>query len=288
MFGSMINSLFKKSTHKTSAEKPVKPQQSVEVVTRQHVENMLSELDEMGGMARAASKESITETFELLSVADSPLEDSIANSLDPGLDETKSVVNSDEENPHEPVEDGIKNKDNTLDRINSLQCLFTWNLKSIKRNITEQILNTYGEYNLDISSPEFSLKRYNVQGMRYIFRNYSFSTIILRFVGNLIIGYELFHNGEVETAQMKVLEIGKWLEELDNGSDKFYLSINTGLYHVMKGTFIHMLYAANLIGECKWVRYYLAIHNFNICSHPVGLHFKALSNDFNILHEIYY
>lgn len=54
---------------------------------------------------------------------------------------------------------------------------------------------------------------------------------------------------------MKILEIGKWLEELDSGTDEFYLSINTGLQHVMKATFIHMLFATNLIGECKWVSF---------------------------------
>jgi len=55
---------------------------------------------------------------------------------------------------------------------------------------------------------------------------------------------------------MKILEIGKWLEELDKGTDEFYLSINTGLQHIMKATFIHMLFATNLTEECKWVSYY--------------------------------
>jgi len=55
---------------------------------------------------------------------------------------------------------------------------------------------------------------------------------------------------------MKILEIGTWLEDLDKGVDEFYLSIKTGVQHVMKATFIHMLFATNLIGECKWVSYY--------------------------------
>lgn len=63
----------------------------------------------------------------------------------------------------------------------------------------------------------------------------------------------MFHNNNAESAQMKILEIGKWLEELDNGNDEFYLSIKTGLKHVMTATFIHMLFATNLIEECKWV-----------------------------------
>lgn len=60
---------------------------------------------------------------------------------------------------------------------------------------------------------------------------------------------------------MKILEIGTWLEDLDKGTDEFYLSIKTGLQHVMKATFIHMLFATNLTGECKWVSY-LYIFNF--------------------------
>lgn len=90
---------------------------------------------------------------------------------------------------------------------------------------------------------------------------------MLRYVSNLIISYELFHKNEIEPAQMKILEIGKWLEELDRGTDEFYLSINTGLQYVMKATFIHMLFATNLIGECKWVSFCSFINfHFNISS----------------------
>jgi len=84
----------------------------------------------------------------------------------------------------------------------------------------------------------------------------------LRFIGNLIISYEFFHKGEHELAQMKILEIGKWLEELDKGTDEFYLSINTGIQHIMEATFIHMLFATNLTEECKWVSYLLFICSY--------------------------
>lgn len=67
----------------------------------------------------------------------------------------------------------------------------------------------------------------------------------------------MFHNGESKLAEMKVLEIGKWLEELDSETDEFYLSINTGLKHVIRSSFIHMLFASNLTEECKWVSYIL-------------------------------
>lgn len=76
---------------------------------------------------------------------------------------------------------------------------------------------------------------------------------MVRYIGNLIISHELFHKGKTDVAQLKVLEIGKWLEELDNGTDEFYLSISSGLKHVMKATFIHMLFITNLVEEAKWV-----------------------------------
>jgi len=63
----------------------------------------------------------------------------------------------------------------------------------------------------------------------------------------------MFNKGETELAQMKILNIGKWLEELDNSTDEFYKSIKIGLKHVMTATFIHMLFATNLTEECKWV-----------------------------------
>lgn len=78
---------------------------------------------------------------------------------------------------------------------------------------------------------------------------------VFRYIGNLIISYEMFHKGGAEEAQMKILEIGKWLEDLDNSADEFYLSIKTGLKHVITATFIHMLFATNLNEECKWVSY---------------------------------
>lgn len=65
----------------------------------------------------------------------------------------------------------------------------------------------------------------------------------------------MFHQGEIEEAQLKILEIGKWLEDLDSSADAFYLSMQTGLKHVMTATFIHMLFATNLNEECNWVSY---------------------------------
>lgn len=79
-----------------------------------------------------------------------------------------------------------------------------------------------------------------------------------RFVGNLIIIYEMFHKDEQEEAQLKLLEVGKWLEEIElNKENEFYLSYKNGIKHVLTSTFIHMLYATNLTEESKWVNYHL-------------------------------
>lgn len=88
---------------------------------------------------------------------------------------------------------------------------------------------------------------------------------VYRYIGNLIIGYEMMRLGKSNLALIKISEIGKWLEELDKSTDVFYLSINSGLLHVLKGTFIHILYAKNSIEECKLVIIHLFIFiNLNI------------------------
>jgi hypothetical protein len=64
----------------------------------------------------------------------------------------------------------------------------------------------------------------------------------------------MFRLGKSNLALIKISEIGKWLEELDDKStDVFYLSINSGLLHVLKATFIHILFATNSIEESKLV-----------------------------------
>lgn len=65
--------------------------------------------------------------------------------------------------------------------------------------------------------------------------------------------YELFLKNEYEMANTKVLEMSKWLEELDSGTNEFYLSIRFGLKHVMLSTYVHILFSINSIDESKWV-----------------------------------
>lgn len=82
---------------------------------------------------------------------------------------------------------------------------------------------------------------------------------ILRFIGNLIISYELYQNGKSSESDTKILEIGNWLEKLDKGIDEFYLSINAALKHIQMANFVHMLFAANGTGGFKLVIFCLCM-----------------------------
>lgn len=237
MFASMFNSLLNKSVIDAKKETIAVEAETVKI-TRKDVENLLTELEEIKDNSDtddnySVTKDNVTDAIELLSISDDHpqcLNDSA--SID-NVDDIKSEVSSIGENQLDisTIEDPDIKK--IVNKINGLQCLFTWNIKSKnKKSLISCVRNKYGEYNLNITSSEFTLER---------------------FIGNLIISYELFHNGEPELAQMKILEIGKWLEDLDKSTDEFYLSIKTGLQHVMKATFIHMLFATNLTGECKWL-----------------------------------
>lgn len=113
--------------------------------------------DSVNGRTPSTSTNNLVECFEYLSVSDTRseyLNDS--GSID-DFDDTPSEVGSIEENRQEFVEDPDKN---IINQINSLQCLFTWNIKPIfKKNIISLIQSKYGDYNLNISSSEFTFER---------------------------------------------------------------------------------------------------------------------------------
>jgi hypothetical protein len=54
---------------------------------------------------------------------------------------------------------------------------------------------------------------------------------------------------------MKILEIDKWLDQLDKTTDEFYLSINIALKHIRAANFIHMLFDTNEITGFNMVSY---------------------------------
>lgn len=91
----------------------------------------------------------------------------------------------------------------------------------------------------------------------FIFLNINNFAIFLRFIGNLIISYELYRNGESDASDMKILEIGNWLENLDKGTDQFYLSISIALKHIKMANFVHKLFSENETGGFKLVIIYL-------------------------------
>lgn len=77
------------------------------------------------------------------------------------FDFTKCVTNSIVENQLVSSLAKDPNTKKIINRISNLQCLFTWNIKpNGKKNKIVWIWNKYGEYNLNISSTEFTLERY--------------------------------------------------------------------------------------------------------------------------------
>lgn len=134
-------------------------------ITRQEVENMLTKLDEaeersVSGDARSVSSDNAVDALDSLSIADIRQDDvNGAGSLH-CFNDTKSEVSSvlgDKQEPAEVVDCDLQK---TINKINSLQCPFTWNLKSNNRKLISFVQNKFGEYNLDISSVEFSFERY--------------------------------------------------------------------------------------------------------------------------------
>ncbi|XP_050434711.1 uncharacterized protein LOC126841936 [Adelges cooleyi] len=234
MITSMFNSLFKK----TKVNKKTEPAENV-VAARKDVEKLLLEFIQPKDNTDNEDNHPISKAysaFELLSLDDNSStkenDELVFDDASDTSNDTKSESSSERKSKLSlSSEDQTKSK--MINKLNNLQCLFTWNLKGKnKYNLSERIKNKYGDFNLDISQPKFTFER---------------------FIGNLIISYEMFHNEDKEVAQLKVLEIGKWLEELDNGSDEFYLSINIGLKHVTMSTFAHMVFATNLIEQSRWL-----------------------------------
>lgn len=215
MFKSLVNVSNKQNKNNIESK-----QNSIEH-TRQNIDNVLKLLNEI---------EDDNSTKNLVVSKVVPLEIntkdvSVGSDLVNNKNDSKSIENT----KQVPVEQTTETQ--LLNQIESLHCLFTWNLKTKKKqDIITHIKNKYGNYNLDISVTEFTF---------------------VRFIGNLIISYELYQNGKSSESDTKILEIGNWLEKLDKGTDEFYLSINAALKHIQMANFVHMLFAANGTGGFK-------------------------------------
>lgn len=161
----MFNSMFNTSENKIEILKNELPSN----ITKQDVENMLTELDELhvsSGIdsSHLMSKDNVIKAMDLLSLNDICPEYVNHDSSINNFDETKSEVSSVGENKQNSTEVEDPDMKKTINKINSLQCLFTWKFKpKNKYNFISWIQNKYGIYNLDISLPEFTFERYLLQ-----------------------------------------------------------------------------------------------------------------------------
>jgi len=165
MFASMFKSLLNKSIIDAKKETIGLEAETVKI-TRKDVEDMLIELDEVKDNSDnddncSVTKDNVTDAIELLSITDHHPEYLNDSDLVENFDDTKSEVSSIGENQLDVAT--VVNPDikKTLNQINSLQCLFTWNIKSKnKKDLILYIRNKYGDYNLNITSSAFTLERW--------------------------------------------------------------------------------------------------------------------------------
>lgn len=156
MFSSMFNSLFNKSK-KTLKDIPIE----VINVARQGAEKLLQEFE----------KSKVNDESHLTSNVDSTYNEVVCLSQTMSINEDGDSINSCSEIYDDSISE-VSDEENSVTsssdddsqsemqkKLNDLQCPFTWNLKSNKKNGIELIENKYGQYNLDISSPKFTFER---------------------------------------------------------------------------------------------------------------------------------
>jgi len=169
MYASLFKSLFNKSGKKDKKEL-ITVESGQFDITKNDVEDMLNSLNEINVDVKETLDNSISRSVSLDNIIDGiesmPIDNTHPDYLNDSasvdnFDDTKSEVSSIGENQVACETDENSKKTNTANKINSLQCLFTWNIKSNdEKNMILLIHNKYGEYNLNISSPEFTFERY--------------------------------------------------------------------------------------------------------------------------------
>lgn len=165
MFAAMFKSLFDKNKKNPKMDKK-EPESEMVEITAKDVEDMLIELNEMKNNSsndidnHCSLSNDVTEAIDLLSIVDTNSE--ISNDDFDNLDDTTSEVSSiGEKNqvPKKAAEDEGAVK--LVNQINNLLCPFTWNIKpNNNKNVILSVQNKFGEYNLNIISPEFTFERY--------------------------------------------------------------------------------------------------------------------------------
>lgn len=184
MFSTMFKSLFDNGNKQNNESE----NQIVNNAYRKEIESKLTELNEIGNALNEnysqTNQHDIIDALEVVSIADTNSYDDIDVGSVDNFDDSKSEISSIGEinvytQTNKKVDPDSKTL-KTINRINSLQCLFTWNLKANNRkNLILMIQKKYGEYNLDISLPEFTFQRY------IIFLTYNFN-VYLQFINYTI------------------------------------------------------------------------------------------------------
>lgn len=164
MFSKIFKSLFTKV--KSKDEKKYESElQIVDLTYKEQIETKLTELNEItvnshNDDSQFTTQHDVINDFEILSITgtndDNDIDTGSVNIFD---DSKSSEISSIEENTLS-LHDVDFNAKKFSNQISNLQCLFTWKLRpNNRKNIILMIQKKYGEYNLNISLPEFTLER---------------------------------------------------------------------------------------------------------------------------------
>ncbi|XP_050544972.1 uncharacterized protein LOC126907613 [Daktulosphaira vitifoliae] len=237
MFTSMFNSLSYTIPKCTMIDKV--PQEEIEN-KRNYVESLLDDLilttEDYGieGHFTKIESDTLNDYISSDSISDSSTFYDYNDTVDSVAEHNKkSALN--ENICRSKLQDHLMNDFNTKKtvKINSLQCLFSWKLnRNTAHNIMKCIIDKYDNQTLNLSIPEFTFEK---------------------FIGNIIICFELFQNNDCEMAQIKMIELYKWIEIQDNRGEEFYLSIQIGLKHIVLSTFAQILITTNCVKEYQWL-----------------------------------
>ncbi|XP_050543407.1 uncharacterized protein LOC126906699 [Daktulosphaira vitifoliae] len=190
-------------------------------------------------------------SFNILSVVD-PYHDFINSFLNESeeedlIQEDEPTTMANEVHVMENIESNLLSinsnyKQNIKHRLKSLECPFTWHLEPNKWNhdIIYRIENKYGFIGMDISTADFSIEKY---------------------VSNLIVSCVLFKVNEPDRSFKKIMEIWKWLDNIDHCGDQFYLNIRDGLKHIVMSTLAFMFYNSRQITECQRLHHMITPFN---------------------------
>lgn len=155
MFSSMFKSLHKNSLYNNKIDN-VLPE-TIEIA-RKNVQSQLEEffLDEDSDKNLLTI--TIDESFENMSIAENASDALSMCDSEDILINSKEIFNDTSFNNENDKYSAVTKINN---KIKSLQCLFTWNLKHDidTKDVITCIINKYGDHSLDMTIPEFTLEK---------------------------------------------------------------------------------------------------------------------------------